>query len=430
MAIAISLSLFLTWASLAVVSVPWIFEHEELLIGQPLKIKKWLNKTICKDRFFDTSFLRQRLLVINTTNDQELVSAPKALPRTADAGTPITDRKKLARLFKMLNNAHTSFDLIVCDVFFEVPSDHKNWDDSLNKYLNELQLKRKIVFGVPYDKRSEQFEPCRFSGMDPLNMGATNKEPVSEFYIRHRLTYDKGNVKSLPFLLYERTNHHDFHPTLVPGLLSCNSTGTLLYNSFIPEMIFDREDLDQADEESRGRYDSSAVICDLGIAVSDTSDIYIRSLLNAKGPQKKDIFIGAIRGRHADKHRTLYGTLDGIIILFNTYYCIELGQNKFDPLQIGISFVVFLFISYHIVYGKRKEIKGRITFFTFVLLKLRRRLYYLVLLMLTFISFFWFNHSTNLLALIVLIEGINFVVRLARNYRLVRIGSHSFSEEQ
>lgn len=281
-------TLSLTSLSVIVVDLPWVFDEEDF-ITVPTQIKQWINKDVKKNHFYDTSYIQKNFLILNTTHDQELTSDDKNILRQEDPGIPITSRKKLAELLRMLNTNDSLYNYIICDVVFEFPSFSKAWDDSLKKYMNELQIKEKILFGVPYSKNTKTFELNQYNNIDLKNMGATNKESASGYYIKHRLTFDDARVRSLPLLLFERTHNISVENTNWPGCIKYRQgkNKAVVYNSFIPEMLFTRQDFDNFYTNHLGTYDSNTVICDLGVVVSDSTGLYLHTLLNTRSINKK-----------------------------------------------------------------------------------------------------------------------------------------------
>jgi hypothetical protein len=258
----------------------------------------------------------------------------------------------------------------VCDVLFELPSVVPGEDDSLRYYLNELQIKKKILFGVPGTTSENIGISPHFPNIQPKYTGSTNIQPVSGLFVRQQIAYDNAN-------------------------------------------IFDRKYLDR-----EGIYDDQMMIIDLGQITRDKDASYLSALLPEKTPIKKIIFLGAIRGDHLDKHPTYYGDLDGAIILLNTYLGLVQEQNKFNIWLWIVSFVFFSIIAYRVILGKEKELPPKSSLWKTIKKKIAERIYYLLLVLLTFISCLIFNRSTNLIVLILFIEVLHSIVRFLRKYQL------------
>lgn len=324
----------------------------------------------------------------------------------------------------MCNQYPSFYGQVICDVQFHLPSAKKSADDSLGYYIGLLQIQDKIIFGAAYDRQSRQYEHSAIP-LEFRNIGATNKDEVSGYYFRHSVSYRQPDVVSLPFLMFSRRHHTCLENSRVPGLVRYDSPegSHLFYNSYIPEMLFGKADFERYSNDPAlpgdQVYARGMAICDLGRIANDKSGITFRSLLDTSF-SKKDIFIGAITGKHADRYSTLYGELDGTIILLNTYYCLELLYNEFSMMHLLISLGVFLFIAWRIVYGTKKANTAPRTVLQYVVDVLKKRLYYLSLLLLTAISYFYFHHETNLIVLLILIETLHAIAGHVRKYRISR----------
>jgi|GEM_PF-2062051 len=423
-AIQLSIALFLTWASIAMVRLPWIVGEEQDLIPTCTAIKIWLNRHVFPNQLYDTSFIRNHFLVVNTTRDQALTSEYDPMDPKKTPGIPITDRQKLTDLLRMCNQYPSTYGQVICDVQFQLPSTKKSTDDSLGYYIGLLQSKGKIIFGAAYDRRSGQYE-CSSIPLEKKNIGFTNRDEVSGYYFRHTLSYRQAEVVSLPFLMYARHHHAHLENSRVPGLVNIvtREGSHLCYNSFIPEMLFSKADFDRYYNDPSLQdnllYSRHMAICDLGTIAGDKSGLTFRSLLDTVFC-KKDIFIGAITGKHADRYSTLYGELDGTIILLNTYYCLELHYNEVSMLHLLISLGFFLFIAWRIVYDKQKKHKAPKTLRQYIKYVVIKRSYYLSLLGLTALSYFVFHHETNLIVLLILIEILHAIAGHVRKYRIIR----------
>jgi len=418
---AVLLALVLTWASVSIINIPWVVGDEAIFAQYSTRFKKVLNNNLFKGRLYDSTFIERNFLLINTTNDQELtINSSNDPDRLKNPGTPITNRKSLKELFRMLNKADSLYQFIVCDVLFELPSVVDREDDSLKYYMNELQIKNKILFAVSGSRGENNGISMHFQNIKPQNVGSTIMQPVSGYFTRQKLIYDNFKLKSLPLLMYQRYYGIDVKQSIFPGLIIYERKGNSksYYNTFMPEIYFDRAWFDRKYVESEGVYDENMLIIDLGVVVSDSTGLYLDAILPTSAKQKKIVFIGAIRGDHIDKHITYYGNLDGAIILINTYHGLVLQQNIFDIWLWVISFLFFLIISWRVILGRDRDAANNTGFWLIMRHKIIDRLYYILLTILTLISSLVFNRSTNLIALIIIIEILHSLVRFLRNYRL------------
>jgi hypothetical protein len=421
------LSLMLTLASFVIIKLPWIIEGEKEFITKPTAIRKAVNNYIPASRRIDTSFIRDHFLIINTTKDQMLTRDTS--PNAGEApGIPITDRRKLATLLRMCDEDTGQFGLVICDMRFELPSVEPSIDDTLGFYIGELERKEKFLAGVAYDGERREYDRSVFV-FGAKSIAAASYDGVSEnYYLHHELSYNNGSAISLPFLIYARHHHTKLRTTWIPNLVTYRGEGRscLFFNSFIPEMIFGRSEFNNYEidpefiDENLVAYTPRKAICDLGKITDDSNGRSVLHDLLAVSGGKKDIFIGAINGRHDDIHNTLYGQLDGAIIVLNTYYCLERNYNRFYIWNMLMNLSVFLYISFRIVYGKRNEGQPPDSFWKLIRCQLKIRMYYVALVGLTVASYVFFNRETNLIALIILIEIIHGVVGYLRKYRIVK----------
>jgi len=429
-----AIALILTTASYGLVHLPWINEEEKGLITKPSWLKKYLNRHVLPNYFYDTNYIRDHFLIVNTTRDQELTLEEERWPGD-EPGVPITSRKKLYVLLRRLYEDTSLYHVVVMDVEFQRNSTNAAIDDSLQKYVTLLTGMKKIIFGMAYDDLSRQFNSSMIH-VDMENIGATNRETIEDVYFRHTLSYSGASVVSLPFLLFAR--HHNtglkksWFPDLVKYKPSASRPADAFYNSFIPEIFFDRSDFDtyynSPSKMDASVYDKGMAICDLGKIAADSFGVLLPSLLNT-GREKKDIFVGAITGEHTDTYKTIYGSADGAIILLNTYYCLELAYNHFSLWEIMVTFIFFIYIAYRIVYVKPPDKEEKELGIKYFLNGLRERAYYLLLVILTMVSYFLFKHTTNVIVLIILIEIFNFFVKHFRRYRLVKVPENKMADQ-
>lgn len=421
--ITIILAIALTWASINIIRIPWILGDEATFASLSTTIKKALNEKVLHGRFYDSSFIQKQFLIINTTYDKELTAnTVNDHYRQKNPGTPITNRTRLKELFEQLNNISDRYNFIVCDVRFELPGVNAAEDSALAYFMNELQIKGKILFGLPGISNEEnKAYTSIFPVIKLANTGSTNVTAVSGLFVRQQLTFEDGNVYSLPLRMYQRSDSTNVLHSPLPGLINYEQAGNthLYYDTFIPEIYFDKAYFNRKYLEGEGVYDENTMIVDLGPSTRENG-AYLNALLPASHKLNKIIFIGAIRGDHTDIHPTWYGDLDGSIILINTYLGLVQKQNKFNIWLWVVSFLFFAIISYKVILGQETELPEHASLWKIIYKQLKERFYYILLILLTLISSLVFNRSTNLIVLILLIEILHSLVRFSRRYRLER----------
>jgi hypothetical protein len=285
-----------------------------------------------------------------------------------------------------------------------------NWKQTTGSFLRQNTDQRKNIPETVLDQ------------IDTANCGQVNKESAQGVFFKYQLAMEDPHLKSLPLLMFERINKVELlreGPSMIRYKDSSGATHRM-YNSFIPEMLFDLDYFDKFEDRD---LDSSKALCDLGTIVNDSTDIVLRSLLFTKNKKPKTIFIGAVSHNHADMHHTFYGMLDGSIILLNIYYDLINGTNNVNCLQILISFLAFYFICYLLFLRPKKHSNKTFTFWGYVTELIKERIHFIILIVLTFILNLFFRQSTNLIILLLLIEMVRGLVIIAGNYKLVKVSN-------
>ena len=413
-------ALFLTFLSKWAMKVQWILEYEQHSIVYPTEFKRWLNEKIFPGFFYDENFIAENFLIVNVTHDQELTSSDQT---TNEAGTPITNREKLDSLLTFLYRNEDLFNMIVCDLDFHSASLKPGADRSLNEIIGKLRTDHRIIFAAEY-RSGEEYPGTVLDEIDTEYCGQVNKESAQGVFFKYRLAMENPHLKSLPLLMFEKINKIELLRE-GPGLIKYrDSTGKTyrMYNSFIPEMLFDIDYFDKFEDRD---LDSSKALCDLGTIVNNSTDIALRSLLFTKNKKPKTIFIGAVSHDQADMHYTFYGMLDGPIVLLNIYYDLINGTNQLNYLQILISFLTFYFICYSLFLRPKKHVNKPFTPWGHIKELINERRHFFILVVLTFVLNLFFRQSTNLIILLVLIEVVRGIVVISRNYKLVKVSNTS-----
>jgi hypothetical protein len=328
--------------------------------------RRMIKKHVFPHSFYDDSFIQKKFLLINVSLDYGLgvntgYSNSVFLPKGLEPVTPITDRQKLSRLFRWLSAHPDQYNYVVCDLLFEGAtvegngsgnsSTRSRYDDTLRNYLELIQRSGKVLFAGKYDDHNQQYYPGLYPSLRDENKGAANKDVVDEYIRNYRLTRGDNGIPTLPLRMLERLDGVTIKPSLFGFLgLSHHSTGESYssWNSFIPDMTFSKEDIDAIPSFAGATVpDSTIGMIQLGEAVSDT-DI-LPSLLYKKEAVKKNIFIGAFTHDHADMHKTLFGDLDGSLVILNIYYDLVQEQNSLNIIYF-LSMVVCFFFFWWLFY--------------------------------------------------------------------------------
>ncbi|HMU11146.1 MAG TPA: hypothetical protein PKC54_14140 [Ferruginibacter sp.] len=362
-ALVFLISFFLLWLSLYAFRLSWLTKPEESVVKISTGFKKFVNEHIFPGSIYDRDFIADNFILINTTEDAGLAASSKD-----DGGAPvitaITNRGKLAELFKWLVENDSLYKMVVCDLAFTDPSFNSAEDSALGKYINLLMQKDnpKIIFGGLYDEEHRKFEQSVFKDINE-NPGftANTKYNMRGYgFIEYTLSAENNTVKSLPLSLYEKVNNctaadgrifkmGSYVGTM--GLLKLKTPGKntqRVWNTFAPEIIFDAEAIDSLGtyENASGKQADIPCRVRLGTAVED--EVCLPYLCSRN--KEKIIFIGAFGGGHNDTHETLYGQTDGSIILLNIYYSLTSGKNRLKVLFLVVLFVIYFLVAVDIVF--------------------------------------------------------------------------------
>lgn len=346
--LAFFIACLLTFFSLFSFRFSFLVKPEEALVNLSTKWKKYLVT--------DTGFIEKNFVLINTAYDISLSKSPFLADSLV---TTITDRKKLALLFRWLLENNGLYSAIVCDIRFEAASVDKPADDSLRKYIDLLLNDEKILFAGSFDTRHNQYETSFFKSINsqplpgkPVHLGNTDyRFDDHNGFLEYALSDKDGEVRSIPLLLYERIYNASVE-TKFMGLIKLNSDNgnKLVWNDFVPEILYNNADFEKiiAFESTDGSNPNAAKVMLSSVNnMSEANPLYV---LLSDTSKKKIVFIGSLGPEHKDKHNTIYGQTDGTAILVNIYHNIISGVNSFSFLFLFFLLTVFFLISINIVF--------------------------------------------------------------------------------
>ena len=417
----------------------WLAQPEKSLIQKSAKIKKYVYGHLFKDEFYSNRFIEKIFLFIDTSQDYDLAEVPAE--DSINESTPITNRLQLSRLFNWLSedSIKKPYQYVICDITFTEKGINRADDDSLRKSIIKL-LKAKnprIIFAGEYDEKN-QFSKSIF---DELNnsaiTGNTNyasKEEVD--FLDYTLATNELKVKSLPLLLYEKTHKtqatdgrllkvEDLEGAM--GLLQLNGT-TLVWNNFVPEMIFSNDDIKNLTSFEATNDTNYKNIAKMRLGRAVDSNCFLLDQFCAK-EKNRIIFIGAFGEGHTDKHETLYGQTDGGVILINIYHSLLDQHGYLNIMFFIILFVLFFLIAADIVFPEFLErfltLISYAVFFLWIpklildglstispLFKkpaedfahwVKEERHYFVLIIVTLIANLWFDKVINIMVLLLVV---------------------------
>lgn len=418
------LAMGLTLLNHYAVYLPWLYDE-----GVMVKAT-WVKKKI--QHFFHVDghrhFIADNFLLIDISND---VAVYADTSHVDDMGMPVdagsikyapsaagTDLVKLTALFRWLAEHPEQYNLIVFDMQLQ-GLDSTAATAELLGYLVELsRMKNKIIFSAIYDPASKDFISSGLIKKIPEELkGAVNNEGAGGAFFKYQLSYKKGVIKTVPLLMYERL----MHDTVKPSILSTyRYQGGLADNLFIPEIIFQCEDIDtmkHAGAKTGDPVDTTVSVIDLWQTVlrfDSTDGYYLRQALHTAQP-RRNLFIGSFNHAHPDMHNTIYGDMDGAIILLNLYYNLINEENEFSVFYLLFTFCCFYGMAYFLVRHPHKPFHIRNRIVDSVLNQGWEQLQYVLFLLMTGVSSIGFNKATNVILLFLIVGGIDYCIKLWRS---------------
>lgn len=404
--------LLFTFLSTRMMYLPWVFDDEKDVVTAQTWIKRKLNTSILKNIFYNKDYIRDNFLLVNITNDYATAYADDSINTIV-----ITDREKLTQLFNWLHENKNAYNIAVCNVLFD-ENDKTKFDDSLSIAIDELQRDKKIIFARAYDKATNSFIKSGFPEIEEKNSGAVNKDVTQGYLFKYQLLYEDRYL-SLPLHMYKRIYKRDITTTWFGFLNYANTKNRpgYFYNSYIPEMLFTNEDFDETAIPYFGISSTSShniAMIDLGQAVR--FPYVLDDALNTD----KNIFIGAFTHNHADMHQTLYGTSDGSIILLNIYYSLVSQANRLWLLNIIFLVAAYSYMAYFLFIDNKNRDESRPGFWNKVSYHFHTKHIYLLLLIVTLLSYFIFSSVLNIIVLEIMLGVIQFLSNKGKKYLLFK----------
>lgn len=414
------LALLLTVCSTSLVHLPWIISSEQEVLPMLTKSKKFF-------KLYETDFIEKNFLLINTAADIEIgknLSYRDSYFSTDSLGPTIaiTNRKKLQTLFKWLANNRGKYNFAICDILFEDSvAFNSAMDDSLRNSIEQLQIQDKIILASRFDVDNGKYIPSIFPNIRDCNKGVVNKVTTDDFFITQRLSYGTTQFKSLPLLMFEKIKGDTARNSQL-GFIQFtgkNNTPQRYYNSLIPEILFTDDYFTSVKSYSTAEsfIDTSVCMINLGEAAADTS--VLPALLEKKDTTKrKNLFIGSFTNHMANAHRTLYGDMDGSVIILNTYYDLVKGQNLFNPWYLVFLFLVYSYMLYWVFFHPHREKTPKHILANYIWKNvILDNHHYLVLLGATIFCYYVFKNVVNIIVLTLFFAFLETVLRISAHYK-------------
>jgi hypothetical protein len=334
-------------------------------------------------------------LFVNTAYDRKLIE--KYDNNVPLGNEDITDREKLARFFRILNQHPDSYQFVLCDIFFRDPSP----DDAL--LAAEMSKMKNIL--IPYSKTSsDEWETLIFDDVPKGIVDYTTGDAKGTF-LKFRLTETDKNImhKSIPLLMYEKLYGAEFRKWGFLYFSFYFMNGKLSLNAMVPNFRIRNSE------------------------INDNNCLKLWEVLGLKNPEmlnltkNRIIVIGDFGDR--DMHETVFGNMPGPLLLVNAYLSIVKGDNLISPFFLICLFAVYTTISYKLFYGKRletdqKDIRSVRRFFLFIGKPMS---YGLMLGFVSVILYLIFNVHINILLVAVYLSFIDYVASVRKfNIKIVQ----------
>ncbi|EAY28116.1 hypothetical protein M23134_02226 [Microscilla marina ATCC 23134] len=304
----------------------------------------------------------------------------------------ITDRKKLAKFFKVLNRKPSNQKFVICDIFFADPAtvdecagDTASADVALRA---ELAKMKNIVLSYHFKEDKDSLDLPIFRAPP---RGIADYATTNNTFLKFNLLY-RDSIKSSPLVMYE-TLHKQ---SLKKGKWFYWLSGKRILKSFIVD--FKVRNYDLFVSKNRYKVDNLDALLTL-----DDEDI----LAHVKD---RIIVVGDFQ---SDKHETIYGETVGPLILLNTYLGLLNGDNVVTPMFLIFLFGCFFCLSMMIFYPanylerwlkntfENTQFKSAITLLSYMSL----------LIVTSALSFFLFNIHLSILLLTIYLYVLKNIVR-------------------
>ncbi|HZY80031.1 MAG TPA: hypothetical protein VFE50_10945 [Cyclobacteriaceae bacterium] len=319
-------ALLLAFLTLVWMNLSWEFSDEVIVarINQIARYEVFNTKNDVVEKF------KKDLLFINTSYDKTLIEYED----DNGAGTmPITDRKKLADLFHVINDAPADPALVVVDIIF----DNSSQDDSL--LSTELRKIDKLVISSEL-KNGRPVQPW-----PGLNFALAQYETTTGTFLKYNLVND--SIHYLPTAMYYETQDIKFKEWA--GVVRTYPGWWM--NSFIVDLPVRRAHIDNGE----------VLIWNLGEALTFPPE----EVKNIVG--NKIIIVGDIY--NYDTHQTLLGQQPGPLIVANAYLGMLQGVPRIKLLDGFLIFCLYFVSTMYVLDWRRHKDKlGKLvlSFFTYI----------------------------------------------------------------
>ncbi|HKR06879.1 MAG TPA: hypothetical protein VJY62_19745 [Bacteroidia bacterium] len=374
--------MFFTAATLLVTVYLSYWFSVESLYGEFTGIKRW---GIFGNHFKQRDFIESNFLLLDVNHDisaaySDFDISDKDIDKIPLVGVP--NRKKLATVLKWLYANQNLYEVIISDVLFTKKSlaypeklpkhyydslsksyrdtvllTYINYDDSIIRYFDLLDSKRKIIAAGEYNGNAFEKDILSGSHFNPDSRGYVNcSDDEQTRFLNYKLARCNSKNKtflSLPLKMYERINHKTISANGRELTLNIADSDNrkkkfkfwgFYLNQFVPEFYYNQKDIDNLLTYAKSEFPDSERVSLITLNESYVYPERIKKILLSDQGNRKSIFIGSFDRNQSDKHDVLQaGMMNGSSIILNVYYNLRKQQNKLSIVLI-ISLIVLYFI--------------------------------------------------------------------------------------
>lgn len=379
-------SLFLLLLGYIWLGMTYTFGDEAFLIKWTALIKKELFA-------IDPKPDPGEVLFINSSASKKMVKTGADPLLLSPSVELITDRSELAGLLELMVPFKDSIGLIVIDVLFDI---HADDDSLLQQRFNELGDK---VLAVSFMPKVDSIVRPVLS----VPYALSTYRSAAGMYFKYPVAFQ--DQKTVPTVIYEKLTGARIEKK---GLFYRDGKKFSLKTP-ITDFRVRMRDFKLGDGMGQTNYSVHHLetIRLLG-ALMDKDDL--RKLFTGKL-----VIIGDFNN---DIHKTVFGFMPGMLILYNAYLTLREGDNNMNLGWVLLMIIGFTWISYRLMTGKgfnlfdlfkRKFRRGWVHFIVDSL----DEVFFLSIL--TSFSYFFFNIHVNILVLFIYLKLIEFLLDILRN---------------
>ncbi len=307
-------------------------------------------------------------LLLNTSRNNAVVP----LDNDNTINTVITDRRLLAEKLMILDQNADQISYVICDVFFEFPSDDPQADSLLQEVILSLSAKNKFTMAAYFNDREEELLMPVFEGNSGLSQYRSSY--LNEQFLKYTFIL-YGGKHQMPLQAFESVSRKEMKRKKLWFIPFYTIDGRWALNTVIPEFRYKQSDLVEG-----------LNYIHLGLF----EDYFIRD--------GQVVIIGDFEGVY-DLHQTITAFASGPIVLLNVFEALMNGDNIISLSYLLLLFVVFFYVTYHSFFYKREIVPGQ-TRFQRVVAFIKGKWNYFVLLGLVYVSMVFFSHYIHILILL------------------------------